>query len=114
MCGNDDIYIVFRLYLSNPLLLFSRIPITRIYVELIFLPLAFRRKFDIMISTAKAEYMINAEDAQMKKTANEDRHRNRRIRTNRVRQQLREAEFTPEELEELERVAQDILHRVRY
>jgi hypothetical protein len=31
-----------------------------------------------------------------------------------VKQQLREAEFTPEELEDLERVAQDILHRVRY
>lgn len=50
----------------------------------------------------------------MKKTANEDRHRIKRIRSNRVKQQLREAEFTPEELEELGRVAQDILNRVRY
>ena len=58
--------------------------------------------------------MIDAEETHMKKTANEDRHRSRRIRSNRVKQQLREAEFTPEELEELERVAQDILHRVRY
>jgi hypothetical protein len=81
---------------------------------LIFLPLAFHRKFDIIISTAKAEYMIDAEETHMKKTANEDRHRSNRIRANRVRQQLREAEFTPEELKELERVAQDILNRVRY
>ena len=58
--------------------------------------------------------MIYAEDAHMKKTANEDRHRSRRIRSNRVKQQLREAEFTHEELEELGRVAQDILNRVRY
>jgi hypothetical protein len=67
-----------------------------------------------MSSTAKAEYMIDAEETHMRKTANEDRHRSKRIRSNRVKQQLREAEFTPEELEELERVAQDILHRVRY
>ena len=58
--------------------------------------------------------MIDAEDTHMKKTANEDRHRSRRIRSNRVKQQLREAEFTHEELEELGRVAQDILNRVRY
>lgn len=58
--------------------------------------------------------MIDAEDTHMKKTANEDRHRSKRIRSNRVKQQLREAEFTPEELEELGRVAQDILNRVRY
>lgn len=58
--------------------------------------------------------MIDAEDTQMKMTANEDRHRSKRIRSNRVKQQLREAEFTPEELEELGRVAQDILNRVRY
>ncbi len=58
--------------------------------------------------------MIDAEDTQMKKTANEDRHRSKRIRSNRVKQQLREAEFTHEELEELGRVAQDILNRVRY
>ena len=58
--------------------------------------------------------MIYAEDTHMKKTANEDRHRSRRIRSNRVKQQLREAEFTHEELEELGRVAQDILNRVRY
>lgn len=50
----------------------------------------------------------------MKKTANEDRHRSRRIRSNREKQPLCEAEFTPEELEELGRVAQDILNRVRY
>lgn len=58
--------------------------------------------------------MIDAEDTHMKKTANDDRHRSRRIRSNRVKQQMREAEFTPEELEELGRVAQDILNRVRY
>ena len=58
--------------------------------------------------------MIDAEDTHMKKTANEDRHRNRRIRANREKQPLCEAEFTPEELEELGRVAQDILNRVRY
>lgn len=58
--------------------------------------------------------MINAEETHMRKTATEDRHRSRRIRSNRVKQQLREAEFTHEELEELGRVAQDILNRVRY
>lgn len=58
--------------------------------------------------------MIDAEDTHMKKTVNEDRHRSRRIWSNRVKQQLREAEFTHEELEELGRVAQDILNRVRY
>lgn len=58
--------------------------------------------------------MINAEDTRMRKTATEDRHRVKMVRENRAKQQLREAEFTPEELEELERVAQDILHRVRY
>lgn len=58
--------------------------------------------------------MIDAEDTHMRKTANEDRHRSKRIRANREKQPLCEAEFTPEELEELERVAQDILHRVRY
>ena len=67
-----------------------------------------------MCLTAKAEYMINAEETHMRKTANEDRHRSKKIRANRVKQPLCNGEFTPEELEELERVAQDILHRVRY
>ncbi len=58
--------------------------------------------------------MINAEETHMRKTANEDRHRSKKIRANRVKQPLCNGEFTPEELEELERVAQDILHRVRY
>ena len=58
--------------------------------------------------------MIDAEDTHMKKTANEDRHRSKRIRANREKQPICEAKFTPEELEELGRVAQDILNRVRY